>query len=960
MNRQDCLVTLLGTVATPALLLVSGLKAAETVAPRPNLNSPGAPATGSEGIRVLVPMASGSPGELWRYTTQTPKIDWSAVNFDDASWKSGPGPFGAGRNLIGPWRTAWREPDIWLRHSFTLEKPAPGRLVAQLFHDEDVEVYLNGKSVLTRKGYLKVPVTLPLEPATADLLRQGSNLLAVHCHQTKGGQGIDVGLSLVSDLNHPLLPPSAVAQNRSRNSSSVPTGGSSGSTDQSAEAGQLLTRWGKEVTPENVWREYPRPQMVRDEWQSLNGLWDYAIVGEGGEWKQPNVENAAFDPLTKGLPPVPARWHGKILVPFAIESALSGVGNLVRPNQLLWYRREFEVPNKWKPRRILLHFEAVDWHTIVWVNGTRIGENKGGYTPFSFDITEALRPTGLQEVTLVVWDPSNAGDQAIGKQSLPEIRKGYRYTPTTGIWQPVWLEPVPATSIQRIEITPQVDRESAEVIVHTTPAAPSVQSPTVELQVLEAGKVVARNAGKPGEKISVKIPDAKLWSPESPFLYDLKVKLGMDEVTGYFGMRKIGVVNDAAGLPRIQLNGKAIFSFGPLDQGYWPDGVLTPASDAAAKFDVQYLRDIGCNMVRVHIKVHPARWYYWCDRLGLMVWQDFVCMPKYGSTIRPSSSAQWEQEQTRLMDHLHNHPAIVEWSVFNEGWGQYDTERLTQWTMQRDPSRLVCNATGGTDTGTGNTYDRHDYSFHVSIARPGQLETRAMVVGECGGFNVWIPGHLWDNNSAKESIDEIGEGSRESYLSGASWEKRYTPWVESLSLLRSLGLCAAVYTQIADVEHECNGWLTYDREVSKIPVERLRALHQRLYQSPPVLKPLVPMSAGDQPASVFTDKQINLPLERSFNLEAIPASVVVRMDGNGTARIYLNGQLVKEMTSRDRAGYVPASFALLSPNALKALRLGANVLKVEPRQTAGGKGKSEAGSTNVTFDVGLFEVNFGQ
>ena len=697
--------------------------------------------------------------------------------------------------------------------------------------------------------------------------------------------------------------------------------------------------------------------MVRPEWQCLNGLWDYAVVGEGDEWKSPNVENATFDPLAKAMPAVPARWDGKILVPFAIESALSGIGQLVRPNQVLWYRRGFEVPGKWKGQRILLHFEAVDWHAIVWVNDKKIGEHKGGYTPFSFEVTDALKSTGSQEVTLAVWDPSNAGDQAVGKQSLPETRKGFRYTPTTGIWQPVWLEPVPATSIRQIKITPQVDRGTVDVMVEATPAAPQDRSRTVELKVLDAGQVVARGTGKPGQHIIIKIPSARLWSPETPFLYDLKVKLGADAVTSYFGMRQIGIRKDAAGLPRIQLNGKEIFSFGPLDQGYWPDGVLTPASDAAARFDVQYLRDIGCNMVRVHIKVHPARWYYWCDRLGLMVWQDFVCMPKYGSTITSASAAQWEQEMAREMDHLHNHPAIVQWLMFNEGWGQYDTERLAHWTMQRDPSRLVCNASGWKDTGTGHTCDAHDYSFHVAIARPGQLAVRAMSVGECGGFNVWVPGHLWGDYKAKEIIDEIGEGGRESYLEAASWERRYKPWLESLQLLRSLGLCAVVYTQITDVEHECNGWLTYDREVSKIPVQRLRGLHRRLYEPPPALKPLLPMTAGDQPAQAFKDHRITLPPERRFKLDKVPTAVVVRMDGAGSARMFLNGQLVKAMTSNYCAGYVPTSLALLSPDALKALHSGENVLKVEPGQAAVGKEQGKAGSRNKALDVGLFEIN---
>jgi len=713
----------------------------------------------------------------------------------------------------------------------------------------------------------------------------------------------------------------------------------------------LMTRWGKTVTPDTAWREYPRPQMVRTEWQSLNGLWNYAITGEAKPWDQPNVENAAFDPLNKALPSTPTNWDGRILVPFAVESALSGVGKLVRPNQLLWYHRNFEVPKDWAGQRILLHFDAVDWHAVVWVNGRKLGENKGGYNPFSFDVTDALESTGMQEITVVVWDPSNAGDQAVGKQTLPEIKKGFRYVPTTGIWQPVWLEPVPRESVQNLVITPQVDQGVVEITVNAYSPAGSGAAMPVNLQVLDDGKVVAQGAGRTGEKAQIRIPAAKLWSPDAPYLYDLKVTLGDDTVTSYFGMRKIEVRPDAAGIARIQLNGHEIFAFGPLDQGYWPDGTLTPPSDEAAKADLQYLKDIGCNMIRPHIKVNPARWYYWADKLGLMVWQDFVCMPKYGSTIRPSSSAQWQEEMAREMDHLHNHPSIVEWMVFNEAWGQHDTERYTQWAMERDPSRIICGVTGWDDAGVGNTYDIHDYSFHVSIARPGQLGARAMSVGECGGFNVWLPGHLWGDYRAKETINEIGEGGRENYLDTVSWERRYAPWTQGLGLLRSLGLCGAVYTQITDVEHECNGWLTYDREVSKIPVQNLRRLHEQLHAPLPNPRPLLPMSAADQPAEAFKNRTINPPAERTFNLDQLPAVVLIRMDGSGTGRLFLNGQLVKEMTNNDRAGYVPTSLALLPTDGLKALRLGENVLRIEP-----GTARRNARNGDQPLDVGLFAI----
>ncbi len=601
--------------------------------------------------------------------------------------------------------------------------------------------------------------------------------------------------------------------------------------------GHIMTRWAKDVSPGNAWREYPRPQLVRDDWQSLNGLWDYAIVGEDGPWKKPMAVNATDNPLLKVLPPPPVRWDGKILVPFAVESALSGVGRLVRPNQLLWYRRAFEVPAKWQGRRILLHFEAVDWHCVVQVNGQKVGENKGGYVPFSFDITPALKPAGPQEIVLAVWDAT--GDQAVGKQSLPETRAGWRYTPTTGIWQPVWLEPVPDTSIARLKLAPDVDRGrlAAEVTLRGPAAAAEI-----ELRAFDGETLVATVRGPASKPLALEIPRPRLWSPQSPFLYDLQVALRrggktIDEVRSYFAMRKIGVAKDAAGVARIRLNGREIFSFGPLDQGYWPDGVLTPPSDAAARFDVQYLRDIGCNLVRVHVTVHPSRWYYWCDKLGLMVWQDFVSRPKMGSNLTPASTRQWEGEQARMIDNLENHPAIVMWILFNEGWGQYDTQRLSNWVQARDPSRLV-NDGSGCDAGVGNVCDVHNYAFLPCVARPGQLGERAMLLGECGGFNVLVPGHTWGNYSIPESRrDPLGGGVRESYRAAASWAERYAVWVENLRLLRHLGLSGAVYTQISDVEHECNGWMTYDRQISKIPVERLKALHQRVY-APLDLKPI--------------------------------------------------------------------------------------------------------------------------
>ncbi|MCC2685648.1 MAG: lacZ, partial [Paenibacillaceae bacterium] len=603
---------------------------------------------------------------------------------------------------------------------------------------------------------------------------------------------------------------------------------------------KIRTRWAKEVSPERVWSEYPRPNLVRSDWQSLNGLWNYKIVGDKREWNEGRVENAKADLLcdeaylsqhwqqcSEGM------WDGRILVPFAVESALSGVGKLMRPHQTLWYQRTFELAEDWKGQRIILHFEAVDWHAVVWVNGVKVGEHRGGYVPFALDITEALKQKE-QEIVVAVWDPTNMGDQSLGKQALPENRKGYRYVPTTGIWQSVWLEPVPQTSIERLSITPDVDNDCVHIEAFLTNASHATDE-CILVEILDMGRITATGSASLGGKISIKLDHPKLWSPDEPFLYDMNVKLQhgsqtIDEVTSYFGMRKISIQPDELGIQRIMLNNQPIFQYGPLDQGYWPDGILTPPSDEAARFDLQYLKDIGCNMVRVHIKIHPARWYAHCDRLGLIVWQDMVCTRKFEPNITPESSAQWQREQKEMIDHLYNHPSVAHWIVFNEAWGQHDTERLTQWTMAYDPSRLVTNASGWTDYEIGHLHDTHDYSFHPSIPDRRQLGERAIVLGEVGGFDVLVPGHIWhEDQQITVSWDPVAEISREKYANAQEWSVRYQEWLKGLKLLQSLGLNAAVYTQITDVEHECNGWMTYDREISKIEPSILKKWHSELY-----------------------------------------------------------------------------------------------------------------------------------
>ncbi|MCX7011569.1 MAG: hypothetical protein NTW86_03210 [Candidatus Sumerlaeota bacterium] len=949
------------------------------------------------GSRVLVPIASSPDAGPWRYTTVRPEGDWRAVDFDDASWESGAAPFGAGKAFIGPWRTAWQGKDIWLRRGFTLGAPPQGRLVLAIFHDEDVEVFLNGAPVFERKGFRTGYLRTPLETSATELLRLGANTLAVHCHQTGGGQGVDVGLALVSDPNDPLL---KEISESARSATAVPAkAGAKGGTGpfslKREMEGRLTTRWAKDVSPETVWPEYPRPAMVRPKWFNLNGLWEYAIVGPEELPKTGNLINAEADPLVKSTPEAPAKWDGEILVPFAPESPLSRVGRFISPNQILWYRRTVEIPADWRGQRVLLHFEAVDWHCVAFVNGQQVGEHKGGYVPFVFDATDALKEPGAQEIALAVWDPNNFGDQSVGKQSVaPRDGADPRYPATTGIWQTVWIEPVPSAAIDRLVLTPDVDHGALTATIRLRGEGKSC---SVELRAFDGERLVGSAEGAPSQAISLKVPDAKLWSPDAPFLYDLKATLKrdgqtVDEVAGYFGMRKIEVKREAAGMPRIQLNGEPIFLFGPLDQGYWPDGVMTPPTDAAERFEVQYLKDIGCNMARVHVTAHPERWYYWCDKLGIAVLQDFIHKRPKDTAADSSTARQWEAEQRDLMDSLRNHPSLLEWIVFNESWGQYDTERITQWVMRYDPSRVVCNATGWNDFPLGDTFDIHDYSYHPSVAIPGQLGGRAMCIGECGGFNVYVPGHTWDNYPPVEKFDPAGDDFRPSLKDGASWEKPYRNWLDGLWLLRSLGLCSAVYTQIYDVGGECNGWLTYDRAVSKIPVETLRRLHDRLYRPIPQLEPILPLlaekggtcrwQAGEAPSGWeqpdFDDaawQETGKPLgsalsastsvsvkdghvfvRRAFMLEEKPKDAVLRLDGWAQFTVRINGRRAFEISNGRTESCVPTTLARLPSEGPDALRPGRNVIAVELSLPSGKMQTKDKGAALDYFDAGLFEV----
>ncbi len=579
----------------------------------------------------------------------------------------------------------------------------------------------------------------------------------------------------------------------------------------------LMTRWAASVSPRNVHPEYPRPQMVRKDWQNLNGLWDYAITAREA--------------------PQPARWDGQILVPFPVESALSGVMKRVYETNRLWYRRTFNIPRGWKGKKVLLHFGAVDWEATVWVNGRELGTHRGGYDSFSFGITDALMPKGEQEIVVAVWDPTDAGTQPRGKQ----VRNphGIWYTPSSGIWQTVWIEPVNPARIEELRLLPDVDARAlnVELIARADPPATTTEADIVVLdgrRRVAGATVPVTLAGKQLEvtaRARIAMPTPKLWSPDSPHLYSLQITLrdgrkSLDRIESYFAMRKISLGKDQNGFTRLCLNNRPLFQFGLLDQGFWPDGLYTAPTDEALRYDIEMTKKLGFNLARKHVKVEPDRWYYWCDKLGLLVWQDVPSGDRYIKPNEPDiqrspdSAGQFETELQALVRGRFNHPCIVAWVPYNEGWGQWDTCRIVERIKQWDPTRLVINASGWADRGCGDIHDIHQYP---GPAAPPPEQKRAGVLGEFGGLGLPLKGHTWQ--------DEKNWGYR-SFTNATDLTRAYLDLIEKLRPLpRTHGLSAAVYTQTTDVEIEVNGMMTYDRAVLKMDPDRLQEVNRTLYDT---------------------------------------------------------------------------------------------------------------------------------
>lgn len=585
---------------------------------------------------------------------------------------------------------------------------------------------------------------------------------------------------------------------------------------------QLTTPW--EPAQPIPWQEYPRPQMRRENWQNLNGFWEYSILDQ----KQPK----------------PDVFQGRILVPFPPESRLSGVERVLQPDEKLWYRRSFEIEVD-ETESVLLHFGAVDFSCQVWVNGILVGDHWGGYLPFSFEITQALR-SGENELLVMVTDPTEQAMHQKGKQRLEP--GGIWYSAVSGIWQTVWLEVVPKSHIKSLKITPSIDTGTVELKVKLSQPALE-QGCRIEATALLDGAVIANAQGSARSTLMLQIPDAQLWHPDHPTLYDLEIKLSrfdevVDRVESYFAMRKFSKMKDQTGFWRFALNNEILFQYGPLDQGYFPEGLYTPPNEEAMLFDIRYAKEIGCNMIRKHVKVENARWYYACDRLGMIVWQD---LPNGGRTTKdavvlfsftsgihrydqhcfrrfgredPQNREEYRAELQDMIEQLYNYPCIGVWIPFNESWGQFQAIKISDWVKTLDPSRLVDHASGWFDQGGGDFQSRHVYFKRLSARVP---DHRILAVTEFGGYTLAVPDHIYTDKK------RFGYGH---HKDAESLTKAYLKLLEDqVKPLIPKGLSAAIYTQLSDIETEINGYLTYDRKVQKMDPQVLRKIHRELIET---------------------------------------------------------------------------------------------------------------------------------
>lgn len=702
----------------------------------------------------------------------------------------------------------------------------------------------------------------------------------------------------------------------------------------------LMTSYASKIDTANVLAEYPRPQMARQLWMNLNGIWQ-------------------FQPANSTTEAVPSgKLSGKILVPFPVESAISGV---MTHYDKLWYRKIVTIPANWTGQRVLIHFGAVDYQSEVFVNGQSVGTHQGGYDPFSFDITSKLTASGPQEITVRVYDPTDAGGQPRGKQTLNP--GGIMYTCSSGIWQSVWLEPVPTSSISDIKIVPNIDNSTFTFKASTDGTLSNL---TVAVEVKDGANTVTQYSGSVNTDLIIPVPNPKLWSPDSPFLYDLKVVLKngtnrIDSLTSYLGMRKISIAK-VGNYQKMMLNNEFLFHMGPLDQGFWPDGIYTAPTDEAIQNDLMKIKQAGFNMIRKHIKVEPYRWYYWADKLGLMVWQDMPSANSYTSTHPAVDETAYKTELETMVKTHWNSPSIVMWVVFNEGQGQQNTPALVSDVRSIDPSRLINQASGGNYEGVGDILDYHSYPAPTC---PNST-TQILACGEYGGIGYSIENHIW-----KPGFGYVMVNSAEELLN------MYSSFADNLIQFKTnSGLSAAVYTETTDVEIELNGFMTYDRAVVKADINKFYGINQRIIKKNIYLTPVLPTSqttaqtwkstttqpAADWYTTSFNDNAwtssqggfgksgtpgavikttwntADIWLRKQFAVGALTDqaldSLALVIHHDEDCEVYINGVLSNSFTGYT-TNYISVPLSAEGKNAIK--RNSQNIIAIHCHQTTGGQ-----------------------
>ena len=718
---------------------------------------------------------------------------------------------------------------------------------------------------------------------------------------------------------------------------------------------RIKTKWASKITPDNVWHNYPRPQMVRSTWRNLNGLWDYAILN-----RMPRERL------------VPITYKKQILVPFSIESSLSGVGKELLPVEVLWYRTKFDVSD-WKEKEILIHFGAVDYKSTLYINGKKVGSHIGGNDTFSYNITPFIdSKQKIQELELSVWDPTDTGTQPRGKQTLRP--RGIWYSAVSGIWQTVWLEPVEKTHIDNINIISDIDKKKINLLVDLKN---SKGNEKYSIKVFERDSLLVNQAFNSIDELEIKIKNPKLWSPNNPQLYDIEIEvlrdsILLDKITSYFAMRKIDIGKDKYGFTKLYLNNKELFHWGTLDQGWWPDGLLTPPSLEAMVYDMKVLKTLGFNTIRKHVKVEPAVFYHEADKLGFLIWQDMpsgflhnhhpeqhVMWGDEKDWNRPrESAALFKKEWKNIIDHLKFFSSIVVWIPFNEGWGQFESKKITEWTMNYDTTRLTNGISGWDDREVGHFIDLHQYPG-PGMEPPSKNEGRAVVLGEFGGYGYPVKNHLWDKT--KKNWGYRVSKNLESYL------KDYKQVIYNLHGEKARGLAAAIYTQTTDVEIEVNGLLTYDRKVIKLPIESTKKIHKELFnefekaqflikdsevliQSKKFTNKKLPLNWALNPKNNSQFKLIEFPTNleighsafsfKEFKIEEMPNNLALKFYGNGDVIIYINGEKVLEKYLRTKRHYDDINLS----NHLKKLKIGLNNIAFEINNS----------TENGQFDYGLY------